>query len=63
MLQDFMDAFDLNSELENLLLDLNIKKIINSHIESARKVSIYSIENENVFYATSLFLSLLFINF
>ena len=46
MLQDFMDAFDLNSELENLLLDLNIKKIINSHIESARKVSIYSIENE-----------------
>ena len=46
MLQDFMNAFDLNSELENLLLDLNIKKIINSHIESARKVSIYSIENE-----------------
>tara|TARA_B100001146_G_scaffold36386_1_gene29798 strand:- start:15432 stop:16826 length:1395 start_codon:yes stop_codon:yes gene_type:complete len=46
MLQDFMNAFDLNSELENLLFDLNIKEIINSNIESARKVSIYSIENE-----------------
>ena len=41
-----MNAFDLNAELENLLFDLNIKEIINSNIESARKVSIYSIENE-----------------
>ena len=46
ILQDFMNAFNLNSELENLFFDLNIKEIINLNIESARKVSIYSIENE-----------------
>ena len=46
MLQDFMDAFDSNPDLENLLFDENIKSIINSTIDSARKVSVYSIENE-----------------
>ena len=46
MLQDFMDAFDSNPDLENLLFDKNIKSVINSTIDSARKVSVYSIENE-----------------
>tara|TARA_B110000263_G_C15262615_1_gene489564 strand:+ start:38 stop:1432 length:1395 start_codon:yes stop_codon:yes gene_type:complete len=46
MLQDFMDAFDLNPNLENLLFDLNIKNIINSSVKSARKVSVYAIKNE-----------------
>ncbi len=46
MLQDFMDAFDSNPDLENLLFDENIKSVINSTIDSARKVSVYSIENE-----------------
>ena len=46
ILQDFMDAFDSNPNLENLLFDINIKKIINSTVESARKVSVYGIENE-----------------
>ena len=40
-----MVAFSDNNELENLLFDKEISELIKNSVESARKVSIYCIEN------------------
>ena len=56
LLENFMVAFSNNSELENLLFDKEISELIKNSVESARKVSIYCIENH--FPAHSLLASI-----
>ena len=51
-----MVAFSNNNELENLLFDKEISELIKTSVESARKVSIYCIENH--FPAHSLLASI-----
>ena len=46
LLEDFMNAYRKDKNLENLLFDEGISKIINSVVSSSRKVSIYCINNQ-----------------
>ena len=46
LLENFMNAYRKDKNLENLLFDEGISKIINSVVSSSRKVSIYCINNQ-----------------
>ena len=46
LLENFMNAYRKDKNLENLLFDNEISEIINNVISSSRKVSIYCINNE-----------------
>lgn len=46
LLENFMKAFERNNELSNLLFDDEISTIIKESVDSARKVSIYCINNQ-----------------
>ena len=46
LLENFMKAFKRNNELSNLLFDDEISSIVKGSIDSARKVSVYCINNQ-----------------
>ena len=46
LLENFMKAFNRNNELSNLLFDDEISSIVKGSVDSARKVSVYCINNQ-----------------